>query len=85
MRNWRSDIERALADFMTVAELVGNMALTVAAEYSKLNNFKMFLALSDRLAKNEGEFLRLPHTTKLMWGSHHVIYVFSNVIGDLSL
>ncbi|MCX6543491.1 MAG: ATP-binding protein [Acidobacteria bacterium] len=59
--------------------------LTVAAEHSKLNGFRMFLALSDRLAKSEGEFLREPHSTKLMWGSHRVIYVFTGATGDLSL
>ena len=59
--------------------------LTVAAGHSKLNGFQMFLALSDRLTKREGEFLRQPHTTKLMWGSHRVIYIFSNATGDLNL
>jgi len=59
--------------------------LTVAAEHSKLNGFQMFLALSDRLARSEGEFLRQPHTTKLMWGSHRVIYIFTTATGDLSL
>ena len=59
--------------------------LTVAAEHAKLNGFQMFLALSDRLAKIEGEFLRQPHTTRLMWGSHRVIYIFTNATGDLNL
>ena len=59
--------------------------LTVAAEHAKLNGFQMFLALSDRLAKMEGEFLRQPHTTKLMWGSHRVIYIFTQSIADLNL
>ena len=59
--------------------------LTVASTYAKLNGFQMFLALSDRMAKSEGEFLRQPHTTRLMWGSHRVIYVFANATGDLSL
>ena len=59
--------------------------LTVAAEYSKLNGFQMFLALSDRLVRSEGEFLRQPHSTKLMWGSHRVIYIFTDATGDLSL
>ena len=45
----------------------------------------MFLALSDRLAKSEGEFLRLPHTTKLMWGSHRVIFIFTDATSELSL
>jgi len=59
--------------------------LTVSAEHSKLNGFQMFLAVSDRLARREGEFLRQPHTTKLMWGSHRVIYIFTDATGDLSL
>ena len=60
-------------------------AASVAAEHPKLNNFQMFLALSDRLAKTEGEFLRWPHTTKLIWGAHRVIYIFTDATGDLSL
>ena len=59
--------------------------LTVAVKHPKLNGFQMFLALSDRLAKSEGEFLSQPHTTKLMWGSHRVIYIFTHTTGDLSL
>ena len=59
--------------------------LTVEAEHKKLNRFQMFLALSDRLAKTEGEFLRQPHSTKIMWGSHRVIYIFTDATGGLSL
>ncbi len=59
--------------------------LTVAAEHPKLNNFQMFLALSDRIIKREGEFLRWPHTTKLIWGAHRVIYIFTDATGELSL
>ena len=59
--------------------------LTVAEQYQKLNNFQMFLAVSDRMAKREGEFLYLPHTTKLIWGAHRVIYIFTDATGELSL
>lgn len=59
--------------------------LTVSAEYAKLNNFKMFLALSDRLVRTEGEFLRWPHTTKMMWAMHRVIYIFTDATNTLSL
>ena len=38
--------------------------LTVASMYPMLNNFQMFLAISDGLVKREGEFLHWPHTTK---------------------
>ena len=59
--------------------------LTVKQEHSKLNGFRMFLGLSERLTLREGGFLRQPHTTKLMWGSHRVIYVFADSSGELNL
>ena len=59
--------------------------LTVNEPYQKLNNFQMFLAVSDRMVKREGEFLYLPHTTKLIWGAHRVIYIFTDATGELSL
>lgn len=68
------------------ADLMSEMkVLTVTAAHPKLNNFQMFLALSERMARSEGEFLRWAHTTKLMWGSHRVIYVFTDATGGLSL
>ncbi|QKC97156.1 ATP-binding protein [Mesorhizobium sp. NZP2298] len=59
--------------------------LTVSDPHPKLNNFQMFLGLSDRLNKREGEFLHYPHTTKVIWGSHRVVYIFTDATGDLSL
>jgi molecular chaperone HtpG len=59
--------------------------LTVAAPHGKLNQFQMFLALSERATRAEGEFLRWPHTTKLIWGAHRVIYIFTDATGELSL
>jgi molecular chaperone HtpG len=59
--------------------------LTVATEHEKLNRFQMFLALSDRAMRTEGEFLRWPHTTKLIWGTHRIIYIFTDATGGLSL
>ena len=67
-------------------ELTSDMkVLTVGEQYTRLNGFQMFLSLSDRLARREGEFLRQPHTTKLMWGSHRVIFVFADSTGELNL
>lgn len=67
-------------------DMVSDMkVLTVATERPKLNNFQMFLALSDRLTKTEGEFLHWPHTTKLIWGAHRIIYIFTDATGELSL
>jgi molecular chaperone HtpG len=59
--------------------------LTVAEPIAKLNNFQLFLALSDRATRIEGEFLHYPHTTKLIWGSHCIVYIFTDSAGELSL
>ena len=59
--------------------------LTVATEYARLNNFQMFLAVSDRMARRDGDFLRWPHTTRLMWGAHRVTYIFMESTGEISL
>ena len=59
--------------------------LTAGAARSMLNDFPMFLAVSDRLARREGEFLHFPHTTKLIWGAHRIIYIFTDETGEFSL
>ena len=59
--------------------------LLVGAGHAKLNNFRLFLSLSDRLYRLEGDFLRLPHTTRIIWGAHRVIYVFTDPTASLSL
>jgi molecular chaperone HtpG len=59
--------------------------LSVAAEHAKLNGFRQFLALSDRMCQVEGEFLHNAHTTRIMWGAHRIIYVFTDPTGSLSL
>ena len=59
--------------------------LTVAKEYPMLNSFQMFLAVSDRMAKRDGDFLHWPHTTRLIWGAHRVTYIFTEGSGVISL
>lgn len=59
--------------------------LTVGAPHDKLNRFQMFLALSERAVRTQGDFFRWPHTTKLIWGTHRVIYIFTDATGSLSL
>ena len=59
--------------------------LTITEQHSMLNGFQMFLALSDRLFRTEGEFFNYPHTTKMMWGKHRIIYIFGDATGTLNL
>lgn len=59
--------------------------LLTSAKHPHLNNFEMFLGLSDRLMKREGEFFRYPHTTKIIWAGHRVIYIFTEASGEITL
>jgi molecular chaperone HtpG len=54
-------------------------------KYPQLNNFIMFLGLSDRLMRTEADFFRAPHTTRILWGGHRVIYIFTEATGRLNL
>src|SRR5206468_4168450 len=54
-------------------------------KYPQLNNCEMFLGLSDRLRKREGEFFRYPHTTRIIWAGHRIIYIFTEASGKITL
>jgi molecular chaperone HtpG len=60
--------------------------LTTNEKYPLLNNFTMLLGLSDRLMRSpDAELLRIPHTTRIIWGGHKIIYIFTEATGHLSL
>jgi molecular chaperone HtpG len=59
--------------------------LSTGTKYAQLNGFSLFLGLSDRLFKIEGDFFREPHTTRVIWAGHRVIYVFGHASTTLTL
>jgi molecular chaperone HtpG len=59
--------------------------LTTVEEYPQLNNFTMLLGLSDRLMRTEADFFRTPHTTRILWGGHRIVYIFTDATGELNL
>jgi molecular chaperone HtpG len=59
--------------------------LTTDQRYPLLNNFMVFLGVSDRLMKTEGIFFNRPHTTRIIWGGHRVVYIFTEETEKLSL
>lgn len=53
--------------------------------YPHLNDFTMFLSLSDRIFKRQIDFFLEPHTTKVIWGMHKIVYIFTHASNNLSL
>ncbi len=63
----------------------GMKILTTSEHYPLLNNFTMFLGVSDKLMTSEAEFFNRPHTTRIIWGGHRVVYIFTEETETLSL
>ena len=53
--------------------------------YPNLNGFTHFLALSDRVFDSQLDFFLSPHTTKVIWGMHKIVYIFTHASNMLSL
>ena len=66
--------------------VVSNMKiLTTLEKHPQLNNFSMLLGLSDRVVRTESDFFHAPHTTRIIWGGHRVVYIFTESTGRLNL
>lgn len=59
--------------------------LRTSERYSHLNNFCLFLCLSDRVYRRHVDFFLEPHTTKVIWGMHRIVYIFTHASSNLSL
>lgn len=59
--------------------------LKTGAKYPHLNNFSMFLSLSDRVYKRQLDFFLEPHTTKIIWGMHRIVFIFTHASNKISL
>lgn len=59
--------------------------LTTTERHDQLNGFTLFLGLSDRLFRRESVFFKSPHTTRIIWGGHRVIYIFDHPSGSITL
>ena len=59
--------------------------LVVDKQSPILNNYKMFLGISERAFKEEYVFFVAPHTTRIIWGGHRIIFIFTHASSRFSL
>jgi molecular chaperone HtpG len=59
--------------------------LKTSAKHPQLNAFEMFLGLSEKMIRREGDFFRYPHTTKIIWAGHRIVYIFTEASGKITL
>ncbi len=52
-------------------------ALILTSE-TRVNGYRCFLAISDRVQREKGHFFLQPHTTDIVWGGRKVMFVFQH-------
>ncbi|MCM1139408.1 MAG: ATP-binding protein [Muribaculum sp.] len=50
-----------------------------------LHNNRMFMALTDRMVNNKRIFFTNPHTTRVIWSMHRLIYIFTDLLNRYTL
>lgn len=59
--------------------------LQADSAYQALNGHKLFLALSDKLFDKYSDFFLEPHSTKVIWSTHKIVYVFTHISSRVSM
>ena len=59
--------------------------LTIGNTNPVLNGFRCFLALSDRVMAEKGDFFLQPHRTSIVWGGLKVLFIFQHHSGEFGL
>lgn len=54
-------------------------------ESHRINGFGSFLAVTDSMRDYALDFFLQPHTTRVIWSMHKLIYIFTHISGDLTL
>jgi molecular chaperone HtpG len=83
--NIHNDEYTPVPPIMRTDTLTDKKILKTDKPYSHLNNFSLFLSLSDKIFRSQLDFFLEPHTTKVIWSMHKVVYIFTHASNKLSL
>ncbi|WP_428003582.1 ATP-binding protein [Acidovorax sp.] len=59
--------------------------LTIPADQPDLRGFRCFVALSEKIRSDMGEFFLQPHKTSIVWGGQKVLFIFMHHSGEIGL
>jgi molecular chaperone HtpG len=59
--------------------------LTIENDEQPLKGYRCFLALTERVREERGEFFLQPHRTEIVWGGQKVLYIFQHHSGEFGL
>ncbi|MCQ2351592.1 MAG: ATP-binding protein [Paludibacteraceae bacterium] len=55
------------------------------AANATINGYSTFLAVSNKMFEQYYDFFLYPHTTRIIWSMHKIIYIFTHMNSDLTL
>lgn len=59
--------------------------LTIPDNEEPLNGYRCFIALTDRVREERGDFFLQPHRTSVVWGGQKVLFIFEHHSGKFGL
>jgi molecular chaperone HtpG len=59
--------------------------LTIEDSEPPLNGYRCFLAITDRIREEKGDFFLQPHRTSVVWGGQKALFIFEHHSGDFGL
>lgn len=75
----------ALPPIMRIDKQTNLKILVAESDNQRINGYKSFLALSDSVKDFYMDFFMQPHTTRIIWSMHRIIYIFTLLSGSLTL
>jgi molecular chaperone HtpG len=59
--------------------------LTIADSEPPLKGYRCFLAITDRVREEKGDFFLQPHRTSVVWGGQRALFIFEHHSGEFGL
>lgn len=59
--------------------------LTIGENEQPLKGYRCFLAITDRIKDEKGDFFLQPHRTSVIWGGQRALFIFEHHSGDFGL
>lgn len=59
--------------------------LTIVGDAPALRGYRCFLALTDRIREERGDFFLQPHRTSVVWGGQKALFIFEHHSGEFGL
>ena len=59
--------------------------LTIADDEEPLKGYRCFLAITDRVREEKGDFFLQPHRTSVVWGGQKALFIFEHQSGRFGL